>query len=287
LIVPHGWDFHPAHISFRVDSSPTPFLIMITPRSVAVVLSLVLLATRSFAQTDEASRAEKANTSANETLAPKIEFAAPVLDFGKIIAGTVVNHAYEFKNTGNAPLILTEVQPSCGCTTSGGWPARLEPGQTGSIPIQFNSTGYGGRNIDEGIMVASNDPVQPSVALGLKGVVVAPIEVSPGSAVFLPPADAPSSESKVIRITNHTEHPLILSAPESDNRAFAVELTTVRPEQEFELRVTTLPPIGAKSVRGNIIIKTNSPQIPVLTVTTFLAPRRAKSVNEAVSPAPR
>lgn len=205
--------------------------------------------------------------------AAKIQFAAPVFEFGRIAAGTVVNHDYVFTNVGAAPLVVTGVLPSCDCTAVGKWSARLEPGRTGRIPIRFNSAGYGGA-IDKWILVASNDPDQPKVKLVLRGTVWKPIEVSPPNAVFATAADAPASETKVIRITNNTDEPLILSPPESRNRAFAVELKTVRPGKEFELRVTTVPPPGAGTVPGLITIKTNSAQVPVIAVTALAVPIR-------------
>jgi len=144
----------------------------------------------------------------------------------------------------------------------------VDAGQTGMIPIQFDSDGFADA-INQSIMVDSNDPDQPEVVLVLTGTIWKPIDVSPADAVFMPVADAPASETKVIRITNNAAEPLTLSAPEIGSRAFAVELKTVRPGKEFELRVTTVPPFGADSVRDVITINTNSSQIPVITVTAL------------------
>src|SRR4051812_28927654 len=76
--------------------------------------------------------AEAAKPSTGE---PKIQFAAREYDFGKVKAGDPVKYSYVFTNTGNAVLEVTHVQPSCGCTTAGDWTHKVEPGQTGTIPI--------------------------------------------------------------------------------------------------------------------------------------------------------
>lgn len=207
------------------------------------------------------------------TSAPKIQFAAPVFDFGKIAAGTVVKHDFVFSNMGGAPLVVTGVHPSCGCTTAGKWTARVEPGQSGTIPIQFRSVGYSGV-ITKRILVTSNDPDRPKVELAIKGVVRQLIDVSPPNLVFTTVAGASASETKSIRITNHTKAPLVLSAPECGNRAFAVKMQTVRPGREFALRVTTVPPFATRAVVGLITIKTNSSQVPVITITALAVVRK-------------
>lgn len=61
-------------------------------------------------------------------------------DFGKINEGDVVEYAFEFKNTGQAPLIISAATGSCGCTVPE-WPKEpIGIGETGEILVKFNST---------------------------------------------------------------------------------------------------------------------------------------------------
>lgn len=63
-------------------------------------------------------------------------------DFGNIVQGDVVEHTFKFTNTGNEPLVITNVQVSCGCTTPKGWPRDpVMPGGSGELTVAFNSTG--------------------------------------------------------------------------------------------------------------------------------------------------
>jgi hypothetical protein len=78
--------------------------------------------------------------------------AGPVLtleknthDFGDIYQGDKVEEVFKFTNTGNEPLMITNIQISCGCTTPV-WPHEpVPPGGKGEIKIGFNSAGKMGK----------------------------------------------------------------------------------------------------------------------------------------------
>ncbi|MGB0430061.1 MAG: DUF1573 domain-containing protein, partial [Bacteroidia bacterium] len=59
---------------------------------------------------------------------PTIQFKNTEHDFQHIPQGEPVTVAFKFTNTGNTPLILTDVKASCGCTTPE-WPQEpIMPG---------------------------------------------------------------------------------------------------------------------------------------------------------------
>jgi hypothetical protein len=60
------------------------------------------------------------------------------------------------RNTGNEPLIITNVQVTCGCTTPKGW-ARdpIGPGQSGELTIAFNTAGKFGKQ-NKVVTIVSN-----------------------------------------------------------------------------------------------------------------------------------
>ena len=65
-------------------------------------------------------------------------------DFGKIKKGDVVEHVYEVTNTGKNPLIISNVQPTCGCTVPDFTKDPILPGQKGKITLKFNSANFDG-----------------------------------------------------------------------------------------------------------------------------------------------
>jgi len=81
-------------------------------------------------------------------------------DFGQVTEGQVVSHTFEFTNKGKEPLILTAVQPTCGCTVPNDWPKDpIPPGGKGKVTVSFNSQGRVGNNtkVIRVISNASND----------------------------------------------------------------------------------------------------------------------------------
>lgn len=82
-----------------------------------------------------------ANPSEN---APIINFTQKEYDFGDIKQGDIVEHTFQFKNTGKQPLIIAGVQTTCGCTATKWSNQPIMPDAFGSITVQFNSSGKQG-----------------------------------------------------------------------------------------------------------------------------------------------
>src|SRR6187551_2876218 len=87
---------------------------------------------------------------------PVITFEKKTHDFGDMNQGDKVEETFKFTNTGNEPLIITNVQVTCGCTTPKGWPRDpIMPGGKGEITVAFNSAGKSGKQ-NKVVTVVSN-----------------------------------------------------------------------------------------------------------------------------------
>lgn len=64
-------------------------------------------------------------------------------NFGKIQQGRPVTHNFEIVNTGAAPLMLENVQASCGCTTPEWSRDAIQPGATSVIKVGYNAANEG------------------------------------------------------------------------------------------------------------------------------------------------
>ncbi len=205
--------------------------------------------------------------------AARIAFGSVNHDFGRVESGQVVRHDFVYTNTGNATLEIREVRPGCGCTTAGTWDKRVEPGQTGRIPIGFNSGSFGG-TVTKSIFVSCNDPGQSNVYLQIKASIWTPISISPSTAYFNLTSETTTNESKVIRIVSNLDEPLKLSEPEFTNSSFTATLKTVTPGKEFDLLISPVLPLASTYASTVISMKTSSEKSPVLRVqaTAMLQP---------------
>jgi hypothetical protein len=105
-----------------------------------------------------------ANTQSNNAMETQVNTngALPVFsfneenhDFGSIEEGVIAKYDFEFTNTGDAPLIITNASGSCGCTVPS-WPREpIAPGETGKIHVEFNSNGRTG-NQTKTVTLSSN-----------------------------------------------------------------------------------------------------------------------------------
>lgn len=83
-----------------------------------------------------------------------IKFEKLVHNFGELIAGDRAEVDFVFTNTGSAPLLLSNVRSSCGCTVPT-WPHEpIMPGKTGSIRVKYDSNRIG--PINKQVTVESN-----------------------------------------------------------------------------------------------------------------------------------
>jgi len=101
---------------------------------------------------------------------PKMTFTTVEYDFGSIKedkgSATTV---FEFKNSGDQPLILNNVKATCGCTTPEWTQDPVAPGKTGTIKVSYNPQNRPG-GFSKNVNVFSNS--EPSVVvLTIKGTV--------------------------------------------------------------------------------------------------------------------
>jgi len=84
-------------------------------------------------------------------------------NFGKIEEGQLLEVSFRFKNTGDKPLVIARVQPSCGCTVAEQSKEPIAPGSEGQIKASFNSQGRIGINHKSLNVYANTKGVQDHV----------------------------------------------------------------------------------------------------------------------------
>lgn len=104
-----------------------------------------------------------------------IEFVESVHDFGQVKEELgPVAYEFKFKNTGTAPLVIKDVQASCGCTTPTYTKDPVAPGKTGIIKAQYDPANRPGIFDKTLTITANTDPAMNF--LKIKGFVIAKIK---------------------------------------------------------------------------------------------------------------
>lgn len=126
----------------------------------------------------------------------KLQFDKEIHEFGNIAQGTPVSYEFKFKNTGNQPIVISNVQASCGCTTPEWTNTPVLPGKTGSIKAAYNAAAMGAFN--KSITVTSN-AANSSQVIFIKGTVVDKSQIK----ASLTPTQKANSARATLKKTSH------------------------------------------------------------------------------------
>ena len=127
------------------------------------ILTAVIIAT--------ATSCSQANNGSVNKKAAIITFAEAEHDFGTIEQNSAAEYAFVYKNTGKEPLVISNVQTSCGCTVPEWTRDPVNKKKSGVVKVKYNTHAAGSFN--KTITVYSNANNSP-VTLRIKGVVVVP-----------------------------------------------------------------------------------------------------------------
>ncbi len=123
-----------------------------------IILSTSLCSCNNQATSSDSTLIETSSTASNplgKGEDPILTFEHETWNFGTMSEGEVVEHEFSFKNTGKKPLLISDVQATCGCTIPE-WPREpIRAGQEGVIKIRFNSAGKH-ESINKDVTIFSN-----------------------------------------------------------------------------------------------------------------------------------
>lgn len=109
------------------------------------------------------------NTISQTNVKAVIEFEKTTIDYGTIEKGADGKKVFKFTNTGNGPLIISQVKSSCGCTIPKYPKKPIFPGEKGEIEVKYDTRRV--MPFKKTITVGSNAET-PSILLFIKGNVV-------------------------------------------------------------------------------------------------------------------
>ena len=100
---------------------------------------------------------------------PSFAWTMTTQDFGKIKLNVPVSHEFRFTNSGDAPLVISSVQASCGCTVTDYSKDPIAPGAEGYVKATYNAAKVG--VFTKTVTVTANAE-ESVVQLSIKGEVV-------------------------------------------------------------------------------------------------------------------
>lgn len=107
-----------------------------------------------------------------DTGTPAVTLREKDHNFGSIAEdGGPVSHEFEFKNTGDSPLVIVSATASCGCTRPTYPLEPVKPGKTGKIKVTYLPQGRPGE-FNKTVKVRTNAPGTKKFTLRISGSVV-------------------------------------------------------------------------------------------------------------------
>jgi hypothetical protein len=87
-------------------------------------------------------------------LAAEMTFDKTFHDFGTINNGAAQETMFSYKNTGDSPLVVTDIKSTCGCTIPSWSKEALSPGESSQFTVKFN--GKGSNKVSKSVTVFAN-----------------------------------------------------------------------------------------------------------------------------------
>jgi hypothetical protein len=136
-------------------------------RKIILILGILSCFAVGFTQTIAVNKKPISNFNLDNAVFNWIETS---FDFGKIKQNVPVTHEFSFVNKGNAPLVISSVQASCGCTVAEYSKEAIGPGQKGFVKATYNAAKAGA--FTKTVTINANTE-ETTVLLTIKGEVIA------------------------------------------------------------------------------------------------------------------
>ncbi|GEM_PF-3147079 len=150
-----------------------------------------------------------------------VEFDSKVYEAGDVDLGEVIEHDFVIRNTGDEPVNLTAVRPSCACTVPH-YPPVLQPGEEGVIRIAVDTKTLSAGKLTKTVTINTDAPNAQRVILKVNMVLVTPLEFLPKALVYMRTVAGAGGEEEVL-VRPHRKGMAVVGAS-SDNANILVEM---------------------------------------------------------------
>ena len=166
---------------------------------------------------------------------------APVYDFGKILGGSEIKHTFIIKNIGQKPLKIVSVTETCTCTASILTQEEILPGKTGEVSSVLKVPSEN-RRIQENILIHTNDPIQNTLKLTLKGEAYLPLTTFPE--LLAVGTHKPLEKPLINRVSLHLQEGVKIIGVRTDSKHMKATLYTDQDIPMINLQLLKTLPVG-------------------------------------------
>jgi len=213
---------------------------------------------------------------------PRIVLESLTYDFGPLAPNATATHRFKVSNAGAAPLTISRLNPSCGCTSTVLGKKTLAPGESTELEVTFNAAGASGPT-RKTIQLVSDDPERPVLDLAFTADVSPAVHADTDTVRFedLEPSDQPMAS---VKVATATDRPLRLDDVKLSPAPW-LGVTTREEGRElwvdFHLVAAKLPP-NKLSGTDTVTLQLSNPNPSSLKLTAYwekrwpviVAPRR-------------
>lgn len=193
-----------------------------------------------------------------------IEVSNPVKDLGDVKPHEVFDFTYDFKNTGDAELVISHVQATCGCTVPELTDKNYAPGESGSVKVRYTASQREG-SVTKHLYIHSNDPKMPRYELQIISNTVLKVEALPKE-MELSLADENCGYTPVV-VTSKDEQPFRITSVTSIGDAIKFDFDSKTLATSHTVNAQLSRELIEKNLTGLITINTSHPDCSVVSVS--------------------
>ena len=189
---------------------------------------------------------KKKARSARQKQTPLAYTDTPVYDFGKVLGGSEIKHTFKIKNIGQKPLKIISVTETCACTATLLSQDEILPRKAGDISTVLKVPS-GNRRIEESLLVFTDDPVQNTLTLTLKGEAFTPIRTFP--TVIALGNKSPLQDPVTRQVSLHVQDEVQIRSVRSESEHLTATLKPKGGIPHVEVQILPTLPVGQFSHR--------------------------------------
>lgn len=208
---------------------------------------------------------------------PKIFLPQPNADIGEVFEDHTLSHVFEVKNTGEAPLVIKDIDPDCSCSVVD-YDRSIPPGGSGKIAFSIKPYSVI-HKFTKKADIFSNDHDNPKAVIQISGLAKPFIEIKPGHLIRFQ-GTLEEIKPTQINLLSHLATPLEISGFQTDiPDKIDVSITPEIPGKTFVVKVSNKITQSA-NYKGKIELITNSKQRPRLILRVFADIYPASAVSQ-------